>query len=122
MKSGKLTALAIAALLAAPLPAYAGGDKASSSKGSTSSAAGKSSDNGAEAMFKSLDKNKDGNLTMAEVKGTPHEKEFKQLDKNHDGKLSRTEHAAAPEHQAKASAAGGSSAPKDSSSSGSAKK
>lgn len=108
MNPGKLIAIAIAALFAAPLAVYAAGDSASSN-GASSSAAGKSSDNGAEAMFKSLDKNKDGYLSRAEVKGTPHDKEFDTLDKNHDGKLSRAEHAAAPEHQGKASAAGGTS-------------
>jgi hypothetical protein len=62
------------------------------------------SDGGAEAMFKALDKDKDGSLTKEEVKGTPHEKDFAQLDKNKDDKLSREEHAAAPEHSGKAAA------------------
>ena len=53
---------------------------------------------GAESMFKSMDKNKDGSISREEAKGTPHEKDFSALDKNHDGKLSREEHAAAPEH------------------------
>lgn len=100
MKPGKLIAIAVSALLTAPLAAYAAGN----------------SDNGAEAMFKSLDKNKDGYLSKAEVKGTPHDKEFSSLDKNHDGKLSRAEHASAPEHQGKSSAAGGTSSSKNGSS------
>jgi Ca2+-binding EF-hand superfamily protein len=56
------------------------------------------SDGGAEAMFQSMDKNKDGSISKDEAKGTPHEKDFSKLDKNRDGKLSRPEHAAAPEH------------------------
>ena len=64
------------------------------------------SDGGAEAMFKALDKDKDGSLSREEVKGTPHDKDFAQLDKNKDGKLSRQEHAAAPEHSGKAAAGG----------------
>ncbi len=114
MKPGKLIAVAIATLCAAPLAVYAAGNGSSSSGGT--SATGKSSDNGAEAMFEALDKNKDGYLSRAEVKGTPHDKEFDTLDKNHDGKLSRAEHAAAPEHQGKSSAAGGTSSSKASSS------
>ena len=66
------TLIAAVITAALPLAAYAGGDKASSGGASKS-------DGGAEAMFSSLDKNK-------------------------DGKLSREEHAAAPEHAGKASA------------------
>lgn len=97
MQLNTLMAAAVAAAFA--LPAYAAGDKASSGAGATKP------DGGAEAMFKSLDKNNDGSLTKAEVKGTPHEKDFDKLDKNHDGKLTRAEHAAAPEHQKAASGA-----------------
>jgi EF hand len=60
------------------------------------------SDGGAEAMFKSMDKNNDGSISKDEAKGTPHDKDFAKLDKNKDGKLSREEHAAAPEHASKA--------------------
>ena len=115
MKSGKLIAIAAAALFAAPLATYAAGDEASTS-GATSASEGKSSDNGAEAMFKSLDKNNDGYLSKEEVQGTPHEQAFSTLDKDGDGKLSPEEHAAAPEHAGSASSAGSSSAPSDSSS------
>jgi hypothetical protein len=83
----------------------AGSASAGGSSGSTSdkaSSGATKSDGGAEAMFKSLDKNKDGFMSKEEVKGTPHEKDFSTLDKNHDGKLSRQEHAAAPEHAGKA--------------------
>ena len=92
MKRRTLISLSIAAALALPLTAQAGGDKAASGASQGSSASG------AEAMFKSLDKNKDGNITREEAKGTPHEKDFAKLDKNNDGKLSPAEHAAAPEH------------------------
>ena len=124
-----LIAAAVAAAFALPFSASAGGDKAdkaasgssagtstsgSASAGGTSGSAGNKadkassgatkSDGGAEAMFKSLDKNKDGFMSKEEVKGTPHDKDFSSLDKNHDGKLSREEHAAAPEHSGKAGA------------------
>lgn len=97
----KLLAGAVAAVFA--LPAYAGGDKA---------AAGSSvkPDGGAEAMFKNMDKNKDGFVSRDEAKGTPHEKDFAKLDKNNDGKLSAQEHAGAPEHAGN-KAASGASAP-----------
>ena len=94
MKARALIALAAAATLALPLTAQAQADKAKS-------------DGGAEAMFKALDKDKDGNLTREEVKGTPHDKDFAELDKNNDGKLSRQEHAAAPEHSGSKAATGG---------------
>lgn len=115
MTSKTLMAVAVAAAFAFPLAASAGGDKKADQGASQPSAAatqGKA-DGGAEAMFASLDKNKDGFLSKDEVKGTPHDKDFSTLDKNHDGKLSREEHAAAPEHAGKASqgAAAASGAP-----------
>ena len=111
----KLIALAIAAAFA--IPAQAGGDKAKDAKATSgqsasqgsSAAEGKSNtgNKGADAMFNSLDKNKDGFMTREEVKGTPHDKDFAKLDKNNDGKISPQEHAAAPEHQGDKAAAGG---------------
>jgi hypothetical protein len=119
-----LIAAAVAAAFAWPLAAgaddksstgaSAGSDK--SGAGASASTEGKASagatkdDGGAEAMFKALDKNKDGFISKEEAKGTPHDKDFDKLDKNGDGKLSREEHAAAPEHagKAKSSGAGGS--------------
>lgn len=80
-------AAAVALAFAVPLAAQADGASASAS-----------------AMFKDLDKNKDGFISREEAKGSPHEQQFDQLDKNADGKLSRAEHAAA--HRAKASAGG----------------
>jgi EF hand domain-containing protein len=103
MKRRTLISLSIAAALALPLTAQAGGDKAASNASQGSSASG------AEAMFKSLDKNKDGFVSRDEAKGTPHEKDFAKLDKNHDGKLSRAEHAAAPEHASDKAASGSTS-------------
>jgi hypothetical protein len=100
MKRRSLIALSVAAAFALPLTAQAGGDK------DKSAASGAS---GAEKMFQSLDKNKDGSLTREEAKGTPHEKDFAKLDKNNDGKLSRQEHAAAAEHAGDKAAAGGTS-------------
>jgi Ca2+-binding EF-hand superfamily protein len=95
-----LISVAIAAAFAFPLSGIAAGDKMSDKKASgTESTAAAKSDGGTEAMFSSLDKNKDGNLSKEEVKGTPHEKDFSSLDKDNDGKLTREEHAAAPEHQ-----------------------
>jgi Ca2+-binding EF-hand superfamily protein len=99
MKRRTLISLSIAAAFALPLTAQAGGDKAS--QGASAS--------GAEQMFKSLDKNKDGNITREEAKGTPHDQDFAKLDKNNDGKLSRAEHAAAPEHANDKAASGSTS-------------
>lgn len=93
-----------AAVIAFPLAVMAADDKKSSSAGATKS------DNGAEAMFKAMDKNKDGAVTKEEAKGTPHDKAFSSLDKNGDGKLSREEHAAAPEHAGGAASTGSGSA------------
>ena len=84
-----LIAASIASAFAIPVAFGAATDQGASASGGNS---------GAEKMFQSLDKNKDGFLSKEEVKGTPHDKEFATLDKNHDGKLSREEHAAAPEH------------------------
>src|SRR5262252_727398 len=116
-----LIAAAVAAAFAWPLAAgaqdkpstgaSAGSDK-SAAKPATSdkaSAGATKDDGGAEAMFNALDKDKDGYLSRAEVKGTPHDKDFDKLDKNGDGKLSREEHAAAPEHAGKAGSSAGAS-------------
>ncbi|HEY8251033.1 MAG TPA: EF-hand domain-containing protein [Burkholderiales bacterium] len=102
MRRNTLIAVSIAAAFALPLTVQAGGDKAS--QGASSSAA-----TGAEKMFQSLDKNKDGSLSRDEVKGSPHDKDFATLDKNKDGKLTRQEHAAAAEHAGDKAAAGGTS-------------
>jgi len=114
MSTKTLMAALVAAAFALPLAVNAGGDKkASEAEGAKQPSAAASqgkADDGAEAMFNSLDKNKDGSLSKDEVKGTPHDKDFSSLDKNGDGKLSREEHAAAPEHAGKsqgASAASG---------------
>jgi len=98
MKRRTLIAISAAAAFALPLTVQAGGDKAS--QGASSS--------GAEKMFQSLDKNKDGALSRDEVKGSPHDKDFATLDKNSDGKLTRQEHAAAPEHASDKAGAGSS--------------
>jgi len=95
MKANTWVAFAVTAALALPFAAQAADDMAKS-------------DGGAETMFKSLDKNKDGFLSRDEVKGTPHDQDFAKLDKNNDGKLSREEHAAAPEHSSDKAATGGS--------------
>ena len=105
-----LMTAAIAAAFAFPLGASAADDKAAS--------AGASNDGGAEAMFKGLDKNKDGSLTREEVKGSAHDKDFSSLDKDGDGKLSRQEHAEAPEHKSSAAGASGGSPSGSGSSSG----
>lgn len=109
----KLIAIAVAAVFA--IPVQAAGDKAkdASATPSTSQSQGASQgasstgNKGADAMFNSMDKNKDGVVTREEAKGTPHEKDFANLDKNSDGKLSPQEHAAAPEHAGDKAAAGG---------------
>src|SRR5262245_21807845 len=129
MRLKTLIAAAIAAAFAWPLAAgaqdkssggtSAGGDKASAGATKSDKAPGAASggatkdDAGAEAMFRALDKDKDGYISKEEAKGTPHDKDFAKLDKNGDGKLSREEHAAAPEHagKAKSSSTGSTSAP-----------
>ena len=130
----KLIALSIAAAFAIPLAVQAESNKQSSSSGgsaaqgsSAAQGASKTGNKGADAMFNSLDKNKDGNLSKDEVKGTPHDKDFSKLDKNNDNKLTPQEHASAAEHQKDKAASGstssGSSGSSSSgSSSGSAKK
>jgi hypothetical protein len=109
MRNNLIVAAAVAAL-SLPLAALAAGDKKPDTAAGTGSTAGatasRASDGGAEAMFKSLDKNNDGSLTKEETAGTPHEKDFTRLDTNKDGKLSRAEHAAAPEHTAAAGRSG----------------
>ena len=118
MKPNTLIAAAVAAVLAVPLGALAqaasndiqpkaAGEKAGGSPGTSGPAS--RSDGGAEAMFKSLDKDGDGYISKDEAKGTPHEKDFTKLDKNGDGKLSRGEHAAAPEHKGSTTSGGSSS-------------
>src|SRR5262245_61826822 len=77
MKS--MIAVVVATALAMPLATLAAGEK---SPGTAASPSGAS---GAEAMFKSMDKNNDGSISRDEAKGTPHEKDFAALDKNHDG-------------------------------------
>ena len=111
MRLKTLIAAAVAAAFAWPLAAGAQ-DKSSggtSAGGDKASAGATKDDGGAEAMFRALDKDKDGFISKEEAKGTPHDKDFAKLDKNNDGKLSRQEHAAAPEHAGKAgsSSAGG---------------
>jgi hypothetical protein len=100
MQAKPLFAALVAAAFAFPLAANAAGtDKPKSASAGPASANG-GNDGGAEAMFKSLDKDSDGSITKAEALGTPHHAEFDKLDKNGDGKLSREEHAAAPDHAA----------------------
>ena len=99
MQRKSLFAAVLAAAFAFPLAANAGTDKMKSAS------ANGANDGGAEAMFKSLDKNGDGFISKAEAKGTPHDAQFATLDSNGDGKLSRAEHAAAPDHANAAKAA-----------------
>jgi hypothetical protein len=104
MQTKPLFAALVAAAFAFPLAASAGGtDKPAGAK--TASTANGSNDGGAEAMFKSLDKNGDGFISKEEAAGTPHAADFATLDKNGDGKLSRDEHASAKEHAAAKSGA-----------------
>ncbi len=103
MQRKPLFAALVAAAFAIPLSVSANTtDKTSGAKSTSASSPSTtaSNDGGAEAMFKSLDKDGDGFISKEEAKGTPHEAQFDKLDTNHDGKLSREEHAAAPEHVA----------------------
>lgn len=90
MQAKPLFAALLATAFAFPLAA-GGTDKPAGAK--TASAANGSNDGGAEAMFTSLDKNSDSNITREEALGTPHHADFDKLDKNSDNKLSREEHA-----------------------------
>ena len=92
-------------LIVAAIAAAFGASCAHTSRDGTASRAARS-DGGAEAMFRALDKDNDGFISRAEAQGTSHEREFDALDTNRDGKLSREEHAAAPEHANRRSAAG----------------
>ncbi|HSA89523.1 MAG TPA: EF-hand domain-containing protein [Burkholderiales bacterium] len=94
MKARTLIAFAATAALALPLAAQSQADQAKS-------------DGGAAAMFRSLDKNRDGFLSRDETKGSPYEKDFTMLDKDNDGRLSPEEHAAAPQHSGGKAATGG---------------
>jgi hypothetical protein len=107
MERKHLLAAALAVAFAFPLAASAGGTEKHKTSGAKSAEApaqtastNGANDGGAEAMFKSLDKNGDGILTKEETMGTPHHANFDKLDKNRDGKLSRDEHSAAPDHVA----------------------
>lgn len=111
MRLKALMAMAVAAAFAVPM-AYAAGDKAKDASAGTSASQGATGNAGADAMFKSMDKNNDGFVTREEAKGTPHEKDFVKLDKDSDGKLSPQEHAAAPEHAGDKAATGGTAQPK----------
>ena len=111
MNRKTVMALALATAFAVPM-AYAAGDKAKEASAGTSASQGATGNAGADAMFKSMDKNNDGFVTREEAKGTPHEKDFVKLDKNSDGKLSPQEHAAAPEHAGDKAATGGTAQPK----------
>lgn len=102
MRRRTLIAVSIAAAFVLPLTVQAEGNKAKSGD----AGAGAS---GAEKMFQTLDKNKDGFISRDEAKGTPHDKDFAKLDKNSDGKLTPQEHAAAPQHAGEKAASGGTS-------------
>ena len=116
MQTKPIFAALLATAFALPFAANAGTDKTTGVKPASEQAtpATASNDGGAEAMFKSMDKNGDGFISKEEAAGTPHGgAQFTLLDKNGDGKLSREEHAAAPEHvagSAKTTGATGSSA------------
>lgn len=118
MERKSLVAALAAAALAFPLATVAGGTgKHTGDK--TASAAG-ANDGGAEAMFKSMDKDGDGFIGKEEAAGSPHAADFASLDKNGDGKLSREEHSDAKEHVAARSKAGATGSSADASGSTSA--
>ena len=105
MQSKLLFAALAAASLAFPLASGANTGKDKSTQATSTPPAQTAStnggnDGGAEAMFKSMDKNNDGFISKEEAKGSAHEADFAKLDTNGDGKLSRAEHANAAEHLA----------------------
>ena len=87
-----ITALVVAAF-ALPLTANAVGDKPLIGPKPATSATNAATSAGADATFKSADKNADGFVSMEEANGTPHAATFATLDKNGDGRLSQQEHA-----------------------------
>ena len=105
MRTRTLIALAVIAGFAAT--AQAGGDKTSGASDKTTASSGASS---ANPTFQSLDKNHDGSLSQAELKGSPQEKNWKALDKDHDGKLSQAEFSAATNGASGSAATGGTKA------------
>ena len=88
MRSKPLIAAALAAVFAVSCAQF-------KEKVAHRPAATAQSSDGAEAMFRALDKNNDGYVSRQEAMGSPHEKDFDALDANRDGRLSREEHAAA---------------------------
>jgi hypothetical protein len=84
-----LIALAIAGGFA--VTAQAGGNKLDKN----ASAAASSGATASSPSFQSLDRNHDGFLSSAELKGSALEKNWQKLDKNRDGKLSQAEYNAA---------------------------
>ncbi len=96
MRSKPLIAAALAVVFAASCAHMSRDNKVSSRP---SAPVAQANDGGAEAMFRSLDKNNDGYISRDEARGTAHERDFDALDRNRDGRLSREEHAAAPQHR-----------------------
>jgi hypothetical protein len=109
MRQSRLIAAAVAAAFAAPLAAQTPSTQTGSAESSGAASAGVTAQPGA-AMFRELDKNKDGFISREEAKGSPHESQFDKLDKDGDGKLSNSEHAAAHAAGKDSAATGGSSA------------
>jgi len=108
MKTRTLIALAVIAGFAAT--AQAGGDKTSGASDKTSGASASSGASSANPTFQSLDKNHDGSLSQAELKGSPQEKNWKALDKDRDGKISQAEFSAATNSASGSAATGGTKA------------
>jgi hypothetical protein len=98
MQRKPLIAALLAAAFAFPLTSAANNQAAGTKSTAQPASTAASNDGGAEAMFKSLDKNGDGFISKEEAAGTPHAADFASLDKNGDGKLSREEHANAKAH------------------------
>jgi len=119
MQRKPLIAAILATAFAFPLAANAGG--ADKHTGAKTAAANGANDGGAEAMFKSMDKDGDGIISKEEAAGTPHAADFASLDKDGDGKLSREEHANAKEHVAARESAGSTGSPTSSAPSGTTK-
>ena len=95
MQRKTVIATLVAAAFALPFAATAGGTYKKTA----------ANDGGAQAMFKSMDKDADGYISKEEAANTPHSADFAKLDTNADGKLSAEEHANAKEHVAARTAA-----------------
>ncbi len=95
MKMKTLMSLAVGAALALPFATMAQDRPSSSSASASAGASGGASSPPTQAgrdanssMYKHLDRNNDGHISMEEMKSGQHERDFARLDKDRDTRLS----------------------------------